>query len=289
MDVLSQLSVDNLILWLRPLFWLVAGFFIAGLAGRFVQRLASDRLSQHQSVLLRRLVFYALLAMFVVAALRESGFQIGVLLGAAGILTVAIGWASQTSASNVISGLFLLAEKPFELGQIIEVDSVRGEVIGIDLLSVKLRTFDNTFVRIPNETLIKSRVTNMNRFPIRRLDLPVGVAYRENLDRVKALLIELVQKDTRCMEEPAPFVLLNAFGSSSIDLQLSFWVRREDIREVRSDMLFKIKAAFDREDIEIPFPHTSLYAGSRSEPIRIALEQPAANRDRNLNNEDPND
>jgi len=271
MDWQQALTLSNLMLWLRPLFWLVVGVFLAVLASRMVQRLTNERVSQHQAVLLRRLVFYAVVAIFVVTALRESGFQIGVLLGAAGILTVAIGFASQTSASNVISGLFLLAEKPFELGQVIEIDGVRGEVIGIDLLSVKLRTFDNMFVRIPNETLIKSRLTNFSRFPIRRIDLPVGVAYREDLDRVKKLLIDLVNKDPRCMEEPVPFVLLNEFGDSSINLQLSFWARREDIREVRSDLLFAIKAAFDREDIEIPFPHTSLYAGSRSEPLRIAL------------------
>lgn len=270
--------MDILIQWLRPLLVMVVGLVAAVSASRLVQRFFAERLSQHQTVLFRRLVFYTIAVTFLLMALRQSGFQIGVLLGAAGILTVAIGFASQTSASNVISGLFLLAEKPFELGQLIEVDGNRGVVVGIDLLSVKLRTPDNLFVRIPNETLIKTRVVNLNRFPLRRIDLPVGVAYAEDLDKVKRLLIDLVNGDRRCMEEPVPFVLMQQFGASSIDLMLSFWVRQEDFRQIRSDILFAIKAAFDREGVEIPFPHTSLYAGNHSTPIRIALVDESASQ-----------
>ena len=267
----SWFTADMLLLWVRPLIWVVLGVVLATFLGRMLDRLTQDRMTRHHRVLLRRLVFYTVIVLSLFLALRESGFQIGVLLGAAGILTVAIGFASQTSASNVISGFFLLAERPFELGHFIEVDGIRGEVVGIDLLSAKLRTLDNLYVRIPNETLIKSKVTNFTRFPIRRLDLPVGIAYGEDADRVKQLLLDLVTANPRCMEEPVPFVLMQEFGASSINLQLSFWVRREDLREVRSEVMFSIKAAFDREDIEIPFPHTSLYAGKHTAPIPVSM------------------
>ena len=272
MNPLDWLTLDNLILWVKPIVWIVLGFGLATFLGRLVRRVGHDRLSLHQQVMFRRLIFYGVLALFLTMALRESGFQIGVLLGAAGILTVALGFASQTSASNIISGLFLLAERPFELGQFIEVEDVRGDVISIDLLSVKLRTLDNLYVRIPNESLIKSRLTNFSRFPIRRLDLPVRVAYGEDLERVTRVLTDLVANNPHCMEEPAPFVFLQQFGASSVDLQLSFWVRREDVRELRSDMLFAIKAAFDREGIEIPFPHTTLYAGQHSDPLPVSVQ-----------------
>lgn len=272
MNPQDWLTLDNLLLWTRPIVWIVLGFGLATFLGWLVKRVGSDRLTLHQQVMFRRLVFYGVLALFLAMALRESGFQIGVLLGAAGILTVALGFASQTSASNIISGLFLLAERPFELGQFIEVEGIRGDVVSIDLLSVKLRTLDNLYVRIPNESLIKSRLTNFSRFPIRRLDLPVGVAYGEDLERVSRLLIDLVASNPHCMEEPEPFVFLQQFGASSVDLQLSFWVRREDVRELRSNMLFAIKAAFDREGIEIPFPHTTLYAGQHSDPIPVSVQ-----------------
>ena len=267
------MTLETLGLWLRPIVWMALGLFLATVLGRLVERVGQQRLTRHQRVLFRRLVFYTILGVALALALQQSGFQIGVLLGAAGILTVALGFASQTSASNVISGLFLLAERPFELGHFIEVDSVRGEVVGIDLLSVKLRSLDNLYIRVPNETLIKTRVTNFTRFPVRRLDLPIGVAYGEDLERVKSVLLTLVDANPDCMEEPEPFVHLMQFGASSVDLQLSFWVLGAEIRRVRSDVLFGVKAAFDREGIEIPFPHTALYAGQHSKPIPVAIHQ----------------
>jgi hypothetical protein len=103
--------------------------------------------------------------------MRQLGFDFTVLLGAAGIVTVAIGFASQTSASNLISGLFLVWRRRSGIGDIVTVDGVTGEVLSVDLLSTKLRTFDNLQVRIPNETMVKARITTLNRFPLRRVDL----------------------------------------------------------------------------------------------------------------------
>jgi small-conductance mechanosensitive channel len=234
----------------------------------------AQRTSRHHTVMVRRLVFYVIVVLFFVAGLREAGFSLDVVLGAAGILTVAIGFASQTSASNMISGLFLLVEKPFEIGDFIEVDATIGEVVGIDMLSVKLRTPDNLYVRIPNETLIKTRVVNRSRFPIRRLDLTVGIAYAEDVERVESLLLDLAEKNPVCLEEPKPFTLVTAFGPSSVDLQFSYWVPKEKVLEGRSGMMVAIKKTLDREGIEIPFPHTSVYAGSHSEPFRVQLLGP---------------
>ncbi|WP_407943954.1 mechanosensitive ion channel family protein [Marinobacter salinisoli] len=260
--------------WLNAAFLVGLGLVLASLAARSVSRLIGDRTSRHHSAVVRRLVFYGVVLLFVVAALREAGFSLDVVLGAAGILTVALGFASQTSASNIISGLFLLMEKPFEIGDVIEVDATTGEVVAIDLLSVKLRTPDNLFVRIPNETLIKTRVVNRSRFPIRRLDLTVGIAYAEDVERVETLLLKLAEEEPVCLEEPKPFVLVTAFGPSSVDVQFSFWVPKDKVLDGRSSIMVAIKKMLDREGIEIPFPHTSIYAGSHSEPFRVQLLSP---------------
>ena len=260
--------------WLSALFLLLLGLLLASLAGRSAGSLLADRASRHQSAMIRRLVFYLVFLLFAMAALREEGFSLDVVLGAAGILTVAVGFASQTSASNMISGLFLLMEKPFQIGDFIEVDATIGEVVGIDLLSVKLRTPDNLYVRIPNETLIKTQVVNRSRFPIRRLDLTVGIAYAEDVERVEALLLQLAERDAICLEEPRPFVLVTDFGPSSVDLQFSYWVPKDKVLEGRSAMMVAIKKALDQEGIEIPFPHTSVYAGTHSAPFRVELLSP---------------
>ncbi|MCB1618545.1 MAG: mechanosensitive ion channel, partial [Pseudomonadales bacterium] len=120
----------------------LAGFVVARLVSGAVIRVLGKRLDRQQLPILRRILYYGILLLFLMSALRELGFDLSVLVGAAGILTVAVGFASQTSASNLISGLFLIAERPFHPGEIIDVGGITGEVLAIDLLSIKLRTFD---------------------------------------------------------------------------------------------------------------------------------------------------
>ena len=159
---------------LQALVLLVAGIVLARLARLAVSRTLARQLSRQQLMLARRLVFYTILLLFLASALRQLNFDLSVLLGAAGILTVAIGFASQTSASNLISGLFMVFEGAVEVGDVVKVGDITGEVLSVDLLSTKLRTFDNLLVRIPNETMVKTTITNLNRFPIRRVDLQIG-------------------------------------------------------------------------------------------------------------------
>jgi small-conductance mechanosensitive channel len=263
---------DRVLSLLRALLVVLAGFAIARLASAALLRVAGGYLDPHQRALMRRGVYYVLLGIFLLTALHQLGFNLGVLLGAAGIVSVALGFASQTSASNLISGLFLIGERPFSVGDIITVGTTTGEVISIDLLSVKLRTFDNLFVRIPNEQMIKSEVTNLTRFPIRRVDLLLGVAYKEDLPRVRAILNEVAERNPLCLDEPAPLYIFRDFGASSLDLQFSVWARREHFLEVRNGLREQIKAQFDAAGIEIPFPHVSVYAGSETGAFPVRLE-----------------
>lgn len=253
----------------RALLTVLVGLLLARMLASATVRFFNGRLDAHRSMILRRLVFYLVLGLAVATALNELGFKLGVLLGAAGILSVAIGFASQTSASNLISGLFLVGERPFGIGDAIKVGGTTGEVLSIDLLSVKLRTFDNLFVRIPNETLIKSEVVNLSRFPIRRVDLLIAVARKEDIGRVRELLFAVAEANPLCLEEPGPLFIVAGFGASSIDLQFSVWAKRENFLELKNGMYEEIKRAFDAHGIEIPFPHTSIYAGSVTEPIPI--------------------
>ncbi len=238
------------------------------------RRLAFRKLSAQHAFLLRRTVSYLLMGVAIAWSLRLLGLDLSVLLGAAGILTVAIGFASQTSASNLISGLFLMGEQPFVVGDFITVGDTTGEVLSIDLMSVKLRTFDNLQVRIPNETMLKSNVTTLTKFPIRRVDLKIGVAYKEDLERVRDLLMGIADRNPICLTEPAPLFIFLGYGDSSLNFQFSVWGTRENFLDLRNAMYLEIKAAFDEAGIEIPFPHRSLYAGSITEPIPVQVVGP---------------
>ncbi len=256
---------------LRALLLVVFGFVFARIASVLAGRVLGTRLTGSQLLLVRRIAFYLLLAIFITSALRELGFSLATLLGAAGIFSVALGFASQTSASNFVSGLFLMVEKPFGIGDIIKVGNTTGEVLSIDLLSVKLRTFDNLYVRIPNESILKGESTTLTRFPVRRADLLVGVAYKEDINRVRDILMQVADLNPLCLEEPRPLFIFQGFGDSSLNLQFSVWAKRENFLDLKNSIQVEIKQAFDEAGIEIPFPHRSLYTGSVTEPFPVVV------------------
>ena len=268
-DIVTFLSSDKIWNVSRAIILVIVGAVVAKLVSSALMKTAGEKMDNHRAMLLKRGSYYLILILFLITALRELGFNLSVLLGAAGVFTVAVGFASQTSASNLISGLFLMAERSFSIGDVIRIGTTTGEVLTIDLLSVKLRTFDNLFVRIPNETLIKSEVTTLTRFPIRRLDILLGVAYKEDLKKVRSVLDEVSDKNPLCLEEPKPLYIFQKFGESSLDIQYSVWAKREKFLELKNSIHEEIKNAFDEHAIEIPFPHRTLYTGSETEPFPI--------------------
>ena len=235
--------------------------------GLFLARRASAALTKlpnldiQQKLILKKFSYYALATLVIAAALNQLGFDLKVILGAAGVLTVAVGFAAQTSASNLISGLFLMIDRPFSIGDAVEVDSVKGEVLSIDLLSTKIRTFDNRLVRVPNETMVKSNITNLSYFPLRRVDMKFGVGYSASIMKVRDILLDISSRNPLVLDEPEPLFIFEGFGASSQDVFFAVWTLRENYADVQNSMLGEIKARFDREGIEIPFPtRTLIYA-----------------------------
>jgi small-conductance mechanosensitive channel len=262
---------DLVIRSVQSIVLLVVGVPLVFVLARWVRAGITKKYSPQQGLISGKLVFYPGLLMVAVTILHQLNFSLTPLLGAAGIVGIALGFASQTSVSNIISGFFLIAEKPFEVGDMIQVGDTLGIVLSIDTLSVKLRTFDNRFVRIPNETIIKTQVTNVTRFPIRRLDLEVGVAYKEKIGRIREVLLDVVAKNPKALMEPAPLVMFDAYGDSALELKIRVWAIKTNILPLKNALLEEIKDRFDEEGIEIPFPHRSLYTGEVTDPFPIRI------------------
>lgn len=269
--LLDGLEGADLGSWVRALAWLFIGLPTALTLSRWVRAWVSRNANAQRGLVVGKLIWYTGLSGVVVAVLVELGFSLTPLLGAAGVLGVALGFASQTSVSNVISGFFLMAEQPFVVGDLIEVGQFTGVVQSIDMISVKLRTFDNRFIRIPNETLVKSEVVNVTRYPIRRVDVRVGVAYKEDLDRVQEVLLEVARSNPLCLVEPEPQILFQGYGESSLDFKFGVWATSENHFTLKNEIHRDIKVAFDAAGIEIPFPHRTLYVGSQTAPFPVTL------------------
>ena len=178
------------------------------------------------------------------------------ILGAAGL---AIGLALQGSLSNFAGGVLILLFKPFQVGDVIIGMGHKGTVQRIDILYTHLFTFDNREVVIPNGNLANADVINITSQPTRRVDMNVGVAYSSDLKKVRKVVLAILAKDSRVHSDPEPVVVLTNFGDSSLDLVIRAWTDTDCYWEVYHETLEKIKEAFEKEQIEIPFPQRVVY------------------------------
>jgi len=258
---------------------ILIGFIAARVASRLVLRMFLKRLDAQQQMVSRRIVFYGIVGISLVAALREVGLDLSIFLGAAGIATIAMGFAAQTSASNIISGVFLLGERSFSVGDTIRTATVTGEVLSLDLLSVELRTFDNLFVRVPNELLVKSEITNLSRFPIRRIDISLRIAYGEDLAHVRDVLMAVADANPRCLVDPKPFFATEDFGEFAVLLRFSTWTRREIFLETKNELQTAIQRAFRREGIEEPTQRRALEGREGAAPVLVRWEEASPEAD----------
>ncbi|TVQ93440.1 MAG: mechanosensitive ion channel family protein [Deltaproteobacteria bacterium] len=258
--------------------WAVAigliGLLIGIVGARLFRRWVgtwSQPLGPGRANLLGKLAGYAFFVLTVAWTLNAAGLplsgMLGWVAGAAGIAGVAIGFASQTSASNVISGLFLLGERPFEEGDFVIIGGTAGQVLAVELLSVKLRTFDNLFVRVPNETAMKSTITNISRFKIRRIDLILRFPPDAPLERVKQTLDRTADATPYILTQPAPSVLFSGFADGMVELQLSAWASAEAFGETRGKWVVELLAAINKAGL-------TLVGGSRA--VRLVGPAPQA-------------
>ncbi len=249
MDVFS--GIDFVVV-ARVLGYFLIGLLLTLIARWFVGKISENQFSAHHAMLFRRITFYLGITLSLIVPFKESGLDITALLGAAGIATAAIAFAAQTTISNFLSGVFLIAEKPFEIGDTIQLSDMMGEVLSIDLLSVKLRTKDNTLVRVPNETLLKAQFKNVSRFPIRRCDIKIRVSFDEDLAALKKILLDVADKNPLSLASPAPEVVFLEFGESAILIQLSAWVINRSFNDLLTNLQMEIQAAFQTHNIKLP-------------------------------------
>jgi small-conductance mechanosensitive channel len=224
-------------------------FVVFNLVKIVVLRVTRGKINEHRALMLRKAFQYAAWVIAVLFVFKSLGIDSSAILGAAGIAGVAIGFAAQTSMSNLISGLFLLSEKPCEVGDVITVDTATGIVLSIDLLSVKLRTFDNLFIRIPNEMIIRTNLINITRFPIRRLEIAFNMPYQETVDRARTLLFSLAEQNQYCLKTPAPFFAITGLDTNGVNISLYIWFDKTKFMDLRNTFLESMLAAFKENGI----------------------------------------
>ena len=237
------------------------GYAVSRMAGSLTGRVVSKEINPHLGRMSRNAVFYLIMGVSLITAAGVF-IEVTTILAAAGIVGIALGVAAQKSVSNVISGLFLLADMPFEIGDAVDIAGDAGVVLDISLFSTRLRTFDNKYLRIPNDTVASAKIINLTYYDLRRLDLPVGIAYKEDLEKALSIINRVVANHKKVLVEPEPQILVTDFGESSIDIEIRAWVQRTEIFNARTELIRDIKKSIDEAGIEIPFHHRTLYFGA---------------------------
>jgi len=227
--------------------WLI-NRFVAGLdrkltardptLGRFVTGLVS--------ILLKVVLLISVASMVGIATTSFIA-----VLGAAGL---AVGLALQGSLANFAGGVLILIFKPFRVGDIIEAQGFLGTVKEIQILYTLIDTFDNRQVVIPNGSLSNDSLINYSAYSNRRVDLSIGISYRDDIDRAREIVQATLAQDERVYQDPAPMIVVGDLGESSVDLKVRIWAHADDLWPVYWEMLERIKAAFDANGITIPFP-----------------------------------
>lgn len=258
-EIIQQLNYTDA---LRAAIIMGIGWLLAKGARLIVTRALGQHFHNSDLITFQRIAYYTVFILFLISALRQIGFNLGVLLGAAGIFTVAFGFASQTSASNLISGLFLLAERPFLIGDTIKVNDAVGKVLSIDLLSTKIRMDDNTYMRIPNELLIKSPIANISRFPTRRSDIQLIISADADLDQAMTILLDIAKHEPLVLKDPKPVVKSLELYDYGIKIQLLVWGNLTDGDLIKNRLIAEISLRFKENQIPLSRDKTVLILGS---------------------------
>jgi len=264
-QAISALTIPEQIwLWLRlhmmdiagAFAVLVIGLLLAGILSRWAERAMtrSPRFEPTVANFLSSIVKYALWAVVLVTVLAQFGVETTSILAALGGMALAIGLALQGTLSNVASGVMILVQKPFKVGEAISAGSVTGTVQQIGLFTTELKQFDGLFVMVPNSQLWNQAIVNFHRHPNRRLELVVGIAYGDSMLRAREELLKLALTDERVLSEPEAVTFVSSLDDSSVGIGLRVWCNTSDYLGLSWDLTEAVKARFDDVGISIPFP-----------------------------------
>lgn len=251
------------------------GAFVADVLAVYEERIApatTTTLDDTALPLLNKAARFIVVMLGILIALEYQGINISPILAGAGVIGLAVSLAAKDTLSNLIAGILLILDRPFQVGDRIELwDAPEetggwGDVIEIGLRATKIRNPDNLIIVIPNNEIMKRDIINYTASgPHIRLRIPIGIAYDADADEARTAILEVAGGIDGVKPEPEPVVILRRFGASSVDLELRVWIDDARARRAIADQVAeRVKRAFDERGIEIPYPKRDLYLRSDS-------------------------
>lgn len=261
---LARLDPEMMTVWGLKIVYAVAifiiGLFLAKLVAGALSRLLSRKVSDEALVGFVRTVLYSiLLVVVIIAALDQLGVDTTSLVAVVGAAGLAVGLALKDSMQNVASGIMLIMMRTFKVGDYIEAGGTAGTVQRIGLFNSLLTTPDNREVTVPNSAITADNIVNYSARETRRLDLVFGVGYDDDMAKVRQLIEDVLNEESRILEDPEPVIAVAELADSSVNFYVRPWVNTSDYWPTRFALIEKMKQVFDANDITIPYPQRDVH------------------------------
>lgn len=254
---------------------ILVGFLLLRMVGRMlVNRMCAKKLNPNLIQLVQRTYLIVVIAVVVATTLQLLNVPLAAFAFISGAFAIGVGFGAQNIINNFISGWILMGERPIRIGDFLEVGGTKGTVEAINTRSTKIKRTDGVHLLIPNSQLLENTVVNWTLIDsLTRSQIRVGVAYGSPVKEVAALLQQALDEQDEILKEPAPSVIFEDFGDSSLVFDAYFWASAtcdKDLRTIRSDLRFKIVELFCQNGITIAFPQRDVHIGGR-EPLEVKV------------------
>ncbi|MBU1196352.1 MAG: mechanosensitive ion channel [Proteobacteria bacterium] len=268
MNLDIQKLIDTATLWvseyafkiLAAVLILIIGKWLAGKISNLVSKLLEKNKVDITLVkFFDNIIYYTLMIAVIIAAAGQLGINTTSFLTVVGAAGLAIGLALKDSLSNFASGVMLIMFRPFRVGDFVSAGGATGKVVSISLFNTILNTPDNQRVIVPNSAITAAVITNVTANDTRRVDLVISISYDDDIRKAKQILSTIINEDKRTLDDPAPTVAVMALADSSVNFAVRPWVKTAEYWDVYFDLTEKIKLAFDKEGITIPYPQTDVH------------------------------
>ncbi|RLG30988.1 mechanosensitive ion channel family protein [Methanosarcinales archaeon] len=219
-----------------------------------MKRSLKNRMDRDHLEITTKVIYYMIIIVAVLLSLPALGIRPSNLLVAGGVVGIVIGFASQSIVGNLISGIFLMFERPIKIGDQLRVDDISGFVEDIHIVSTIVRTYNGLYVRIPNEKVFTGIITNYVANIARRFEYVVGIRYSDDADLAIEIIEDLIDEHPFALKKPSPQIFVDNLGDNSVNIIVRIWAPATEWYDLKMEMLWEIKKMLEENGIEIAFP-----------------------------------
>lgn len=241
--------------------------FLAKILSLYLRRSLKDRVSKDVGETVIKILYYGILTIVFFSNLRLIGINPSGFLLAGGVTGIILGFASQNIVGNLVSGFFLMIERPIKIGDQVQINDVSGYVTDIRIISTHIRTFEGLLVRIPNQQVFTTNITNIVGHPVRRFEYTIRIRYSDDANAAIFLIKDLIDKEPFALLNPSSSVFVSDLGESSVNISVRIWAPVNEWFGIKTRILWDIKQTLEENGIEIPLPQRIIHIQTDSKKV----------------------